>query len=131
VADHPIGSTKFTYEWLPGASETKVKTEKSLDASRWIPTETYVDGLGRTKRTVSVAAGTVETEYDALGRVKRVSGTGTTPMSYAYDALDRSSQVTYEADNSTREPATATRRRMPEIRRVSGGRVSWTGLDGW
>ncbi len=70
------GGAQTVFEYGDTAGNLFVKVKKQLDATNWDEATTYLDGLGRAKKTQakdSQGDVFVETEYDTLGRVKQVT----------------------------------------------------------
>jgi RHS repeat-associated protein len=101
------GSTSYEYGTTVGSLFTKTRTAQ--DATRYIETYQYFDGLGRASRSFLNESGsyvTTDTQYDNMGRTWRVSNPyrvtnltdGVNPSglwtSTVYDALGRALTVT-------------------------------------
>ncbi|HEX8140050.1 MAG TPA: hypothetical protein VF544_20985, partial [Pyrinomonadaceae bacterium] len=88
------GSTTYDYGDTPG--NLFIQTKTALDASRFLTSTKYFDGLGRSVRAVQSEGATsifTDTIYDVMGRVWKVSNpyrTGTPLLTVnAYDKLGR------------------------------------------
>ena len=102
------GETQYEYGNAPGDLYVRVRTQR--EASAWVESRRYFDGLGRPARDfLFKASGYIvsDTEYDTMGRAQRVSNpyrtttlSGTVPASgqawttTEYDALGRALSVT-------------------------------------
>ncbi len=94
------GTTTTTYVNWGNPATQYVQTAISDGTTNDLWSRTYVDGLGRTVKTVSEPDHTVLTVYNAQGQVEKVSNpyTGTaTPQytSFGYDAVGRQVRVTH------------------------------------
>jgi uncharacterized protein RhaS with RHS repeats len=104
------GETTTTYDIT--ANPPNIAVNRLIDSSRWLTTQTNLDGLGRVTQNqlTSDPNGTsyTDTTYDALGRVASTSNpyyTSGDPTygitQYAYDALERVTTIT-NPDSSQR-----------------------------
>jgi RHS repeat-associated protein len=100
------GETTTTYNIT--ANPPNIAVNRRIDSSRWLTTQTNLDGLGRVKQNqwTSDPSGTdyVDTAYDGLGRVFSVSqpyrsGASIYSTQYGYDALGRVLTATDAAGN--------------------------------